>query len=120
MSEKKPSRPLSTERPNMIQTTCPKCGSAKASDYFEWWTCDSACRNGAFVQSEQCKDREIASLRAQLAELDCRHFALRGKLFQLAAACRAPCQVSGNWAASEIEKLLNEEARCPSQSETPS
>ncbi len=49
-------------------------------------------------------------VKGRLAAAEKEHFALRGKLFQLAAVCRAPCQVSGNWVADEIEKLLNPEA----------
>jgi hypothetical protein len=50
-----------------MSENCPKCGSNRASEFNEWFLCDSVVSHGALVQSEECKDRELAALRSQLA-----------------------------------------------------
>jgi hypothetical protein len=50
-----------------MSENCPRCGSNRASEFNEWFLCDSVVSLGALVQSEECKDRELAALRSQLA-----------------------------------------------------
>jgi len=50
-----------------MESNCPKCNSPIASDVFIWWQCDSAEFNGRFVQSQECKNRQIELLQSQLA-----------------------------------------------------
>lgn len=50
-----------------MSETCPKCGSGRASQRQEWWLCDSVTSLGAFIQSDQCRLRQIDLLEAKLA-----------------------------------------------------
>jgi len=47
---------------------CPKCGSDRASNERLWWLCDTHQSGSELFQSEECKDRQITKLEAQLAD----------------------------------------------------
>lgn len=90
----------------METSKCPKCGSDQRTDLDpHWWICGSCMQgNGEFVQTKICEHG--ARLKSEKAAAERERERLREKLQELAATARSPCQVSGAWAADQIDSIL--------------